>query len=264
MKPLKADALSRFGFNFNKGSVHTARTIMLEDLKLLLLHVNTPDASKADYLKAIEDDNCLGKRSGETRKLTARHLVELYSLDLSVIIFRTLRYFWERDPEGQPLLALTCAYSRDTLLRMSAPLILQHTSGEIVSREALEAHIEKKFPDRFSKATLKSLAQNLNSTWTKSGHLTGKVKKVRSTARATPGSVSYALFLGYLSGVRGEELFRTEYTSLLDCPIDRSIELAEDASRRGWIVFKRVGNIMEILFPNHLTEKEREWMREQN
>lgn len=264
MKPLKADALSRFGFNFKKGGVHTARTIMLEDLKLLLSHVNTPDASKADYLKAIEDDNCLGKRSGETRKLTARHLVELYSLDPSVTIFRTLRYFWERDPEGQSLLALTCAYSRDALLRMSAPLILQHTSGEIVSREALEAHIEKKFPDRFSKATLKSLAQNLNSTWTKSGHLTGKVKKVRSTARATPGSVSYALFLGYLSGVRGEELFRTVYTSLLDCPINRSIELAEDASRRGWIVFKRVGNIMEILFPNHLTEQEWEWVREQN
>ncbi|MGA9188631.1 MAG: hypothetical protein WB014_08755 [Methanosarcina sp.] len=262
MDQLKINTLSRFGFYFKKGGVHTARTMMLEDLKLLLLYVNSPDASKKDYLKAIEEDNCLGKRSGRTRKLTAEHLVELYSLDSSITIFRAMRYLWGRDPSGQPLLALICAYSRDALLRTSAPFIMQYHEGEIVGRETLEVYIEKKFPDRFSKATLKSLAQNLNSTWTKSGHLIGRAKKVRSRASATPGSVSYALFLGYLTGVRGEELFRTEYACLLDCSIDRSIELAEEASRRGWIVFKRIGDVMEVLFPNLLTEQERKWIRE--
>jgi hypothetical protein len=174
-----------------------------------------------------------------------------------------MKYFWERDTDGQSLLALICAYSRDALLRMSAPFIMQYKEGEIVNRETLEVYIEKKFPDRFSKATLESLAQNLNSTWTKSGHLIGRAKKVRSRANATPGSVSYALFLGYLTGVRGEELFRTEYACLLDCSIDRSIKLAEEASLRGWIVFKRIGDVMEVLFPNLLTEQEREWIREQ-
>ncbi|MDD3247491.1 MAG: hypothetical protein PHF18_11680 [Methanosarcina sp.] len=260
----KISTLSRFGFRFEKGGVHTSRTMMLEDLKLLLSYVSSPSASKIDYIKAIEEDNCLSKRSGKTRKLTGQHLVELYSLDSSITIFRALRYFWERDTDGQPLLALICAYSRDALLRMSAPFIMQHKEGETVNRETLEVYIEKKFPDRFSKATLKSLAQNLNSTWTKSGHLIGKAKKVRSRASATPGSVSYALFLGYLTGVRGEELFRTEYACLLDCSINRSIELAEEASRRGWIVFKRIGDVMEVLFPNLLTEQEREWIREQN
>ena len=63
---------------------------------------------------------------------------------------------------------------------------------------------------------------------------------MRSRAMATPGSVSYALFLGYLIGVRGEALFRTEYFAhLLDCSLDQAIELAEEASRRGWIVFKQ-------------------------
>ena len=264
MDQLKINTLSRFGFRFKKGGVHTARTMMLEDLKLLLSYVNSPDASKTDYLRAIEEDNCLGKRSGRTKKLTAEHLVELYSLDPSITIFRTMKYFWERDTDGQPLLALICAYSRDALLRMSALFIMQYKEGEIVNRETLEVYIEKKFPDRFSKAPLKSLAQTLNSTWPKSGHLIGRAKKVRSRANATPGSVSYALFLGYLTGVRGEELFRTEYACLLDCSIDRSIELAEEASRRGWIVFKRIGDVMEVLFPNLLTEQEREWIREQN
>jgi hypothetical protein len=76
--------------------------------------------------------------------------------------------------------------------------------------------------------------------------------------------VSYALFLGHLCGVRGEALFSTEFARLLDCSSGRSVELAEEASRRGWIVFKRVGKVMEVQFPNLLTTQEREWIHEQN
>ena len=81
---------------------------------------------------------------------------------------------------------------------------------------------------------------------------------------ATAGSVSYALFLGYLVWVRGEALFTTEYARLLDCSTARSVELAEEASRRGWIVFKRIGKVMEVQFPNLLNAKEVEWIHEQN
>ena len=264
MKHSNNNILSRFGFRFDNGSAHTARTMMLEDLQLLLSYVNHLDSSKNDYLKAIKEDNCLGKRSGKTRILTSRYLVYLYSLDSSTTIFRALRYFWERDIDGRPLVALLCSYSRDSILRLSEPFIVQLTEGEIITREALEEYIDEKEPDRFSKATLKSTAQNLNSTWTKSGHLIGKVKKVRSRAIATPGSVSYALFLGYLTGIRGESLFTTEYTCLLDSSKARLIELAEDASRRGWIVFKHIGNVMEVQFPNLLTAQEKEWIHEQN
>ena len=264
MKHSNNNILSRFGFRFDNGSAHTARTMMLEDLQLLLSYVNHPDSSKNDYLKAIKEDNCLGKRSGKNRIITNRHLVYLYSLDPTMTIFRALRYFWERDIDGQPLMALLCSYSRDSVLRLSEPFIVQLTEGETTTREALEEYIDEKEPDRFSKATLKSTAQNLNSTWTKSGHLIGKVKKVRSRAIATPGSVSYALFLGYLTGIRGESLFTTEYTCLLNSSKASLIKLAEDASRRGWIVFKRIGNVMEVQFPNLLTAQEKEWIHEQN
>lgn len=264
MRKAKINNLSRFGFRFGKGSTHTARTMMLEDLQLLLAHVSQPDTNKKDYFQAVVDENCLGKRSVKTRRLTIGHLIELYSLDTSVTIFRALRYFWTRDPEGQPLLALLCAYARDDLLRISAPFIQQFSENDIVSREAMEMHIEEKFPNRFSKATLISTAQNLNSTWTKSGHLIGRAKKIRAKASATPGSVGYALFLGYLTGARGEQLFNTVYTLLLDCTPAHAIELAEDASRRGWITFKRVGDVMEVLFPNLLSKEEKEWIYEQN
>src|ERR1019366_3966222 len=100
--------------------------------------------------------------------------------------------------------------------------------GEIVDREALEDFIDAQEPGRFSNATLKSTARNINSSWTQSGHLTGRIRKVRTRAVATPGTVSLALLLGYVSGLRGESLFKSEFTRMLDCSFDKTIELAED------------------------------------
>lgn len=262
MTDIKKNNMSRFGFSFEKGGAHTARTMMLGELSTLLSYVNNQKTDKDEYLKAIEEDNCLGKRSGGTRKITSRHLINLYSLDPSTTIFRSLLYFWQKDINGQPLLALLCAYARDPILRMSAPFILQFVEGAIVNREALEEFIDKKEPGRFSKATLKSTAQNISSTWTKSGHLIGRVKKTRSRAKATTGSTSYALFLGYLQGARGGSLFESAYAKLLDCTKERVIELAAESSRRGWINFKRVGDVMEGLFPNLLTAQEIDWIHE--
>ena len=237
---------------------------MLNELQLLLSFVDDPDSEKSYYVQAIEEKNCLGKRSVRTRQLTARHLTALYALDPDITLFRILRFFWNRDIDGQPLLALLCAYARDSILRSSAAFIQSYSFGEIVTREALEEFIDNQEPGRFSNATLKSTAQNINSTWTKSGHLQGRVKKIRSQPKATPGSVSYALLLGYLNGIRGESIFKTEYARLLDCSFERSIELAAEASGKGWIVLKRLGSVIEVLFPNLLSDQEMEWVREQS
>lgn len=260
----KINSLSRFGFSFERGGAHSSRTIMLDELGKLLSHVRSSEASKADYLHAITEENCLGKRSGKTRMLTYRHLVDLYSLDPSRTLFRSLLFFWNRDVEGQPLLALLCAYARDSVLRSAAPFVLCFQEGATVFRESLEEQIDNQAPGRFSKATLKSTAQNINSTLTKSGYLSGKVRKIRSHATPTPGAVAYALFLGYLTGIRGEALLKSEFANLLDCTFEKAIELAEDASRRGWIIFKRVGDVIEVLFPNLINKDEMEWIREQS
>ena len=256
--------LERFGFSHEHGSTHMARTMMLNELSSLLDYVSVPSSASDIYAHAIKEDNCLGKRSGRTRSLSMRHLRALYALDPNKTVFRSLRYFWQRDPVGRPMLACLCAYVRDPLLRTSAPFVLKLTDGQSFSRKALEDYLEKQFPGRFSEATLKSTAQNLASTWTQSGHLAGRVKKSRSRVTATAGSVAYALFLGFLTGARGETLFETDYTKLLGCSFEIAVELAESASRKGWIVFKRVGNVVEVLFPTLLTEQETEWIREQN
>ena len=268
MKPVmsiteKNKQLTRFGFSFERSGAHASRTMMLEELRTLLLHINRAEAEKADYLRAINDENCLGKRSGKTRMLTCRYLVALYSLDPSSLLFRVLLFFWNRDTGGQPLLALLCTYARDSIFRSCAPFVLEFPEGETITRESLEEFIDAIEPGRFSKATLKSTAQNINSTWTKSGHLVGRAKKVRVRAAPTAGGVSYALLQGFLIGVRGRFLFSTEYTRLLDCSFEKMVALAEEASRKGWIVFKRVGDVIEVLFPNLINEQEMGWLREQ-
>lgn len=256
--------LAQFGFSYERGGVHTARTMMLAELRALLSFVDAADPAKADYKEAVQDANCLGKRSGKTRTLTFRHLADLYALDPSLLVFRALRFFWQRDVDGQPLLAALCASSRDPILRATAPFVLGFQEGATVTREAMEEFIDAQEPGRFSKATLKSTAQNINSSWTQSGHLEGRARKVRARAVATPGSVSLALLLGYVIGLRGESLFKSDYTRMLDCSFKRTIELAEDASRRGWISLKRVGQVIEVLFPNLITAQEMERLREQN
>lgn len=256
--------LERLGFSYERGGVHTARTMMLAELRALLSFVDAADAARADYLDAIQTANCLGKRSGKTRTLTFWHLANLYALDPSLLVFRALRFFWQRDVDGQPLLAALCAYSRDPLLRATAPFVLGFHDGTTVTREAMQEFIDAQEPGRFSKATLKSAAQNINSSWTQSGHLSGRVRKVRARAVATPGTVSLALLLGYVSGLRGKSLFESDFTRILDSSFEKTIELAEDASRRGWISLKRVGQVVEVLFPNLITAQEMEWLREQN
>lgn len=256
--------LERLGFSYERGGVHTARTMMLAELRTLLSFVDQADAARADYLDAIQTANCLGKRSGKTRTLTFRHLADLYALDPNLMVFRALRFFWHRDVDGQPLLAALCSYSRDPIFRATAPFILGFQEGATVAREGMEEFIEGQEPGRFSKATLKSTAQNINSSWTQSGHLAGRIRKVRARVVPTPATASFALLLGYVSGLRGESLLKSDFTRMLDCSFEKTIELAEDASRRGWISLKRVGQVVEVLFPNLITAQEMEWLREQN
>jgi hypothetical protein len=264
MRSHNSNPLTRFGFTFGKGGAHTARTYMLEDLEQLLQYFKGPQSSQSVYINAIEEENCLGKRSKRTRNITSRHLIELYSLDPHIALFRNLLYLWERDPDSHSLLALLCSYVRDALFRDSAPFILSLPVDDKITRDVLEQFIEKKYPGRFSPVTLRSVTQNINGIWTKSGHLQGKTKKVRTLVKVTPGSLAYALFLGYITGIRGQLLFSTEYIRLLDCSIEQAISLAESASKKGWIVYKRIGDIMEVQFPNFFTKEEQGWIYEQN
>ena len=145
----KNNYLSALGFNMGLGGAHISRTMMLEELSILLAHTSRIDAEKKEYLHAIIAENCLGKRSAKTRTLTGRYLVDLYSLDYKNILFRSLLYFWNRDTASRPLLALLCAYARDPVLRVTAHHILNISEGTVLARDSLEEFIDAQKPGRF-------------------------------------------------------------------------------------------------------------------
>lgn len=252
--------LQIYGFSGETGGAHASRTIMVDELQRLFEVVQDPFAERDQYRMAIIEQNALGKRSAKTRLLTYRHLSDLYGLDSSLSVFRGLRFFWEREVDGQALLALQCAYARDALLRSSSPFILSTPEGTTISRESMETHIETVFPSRFSAATLKSTAQNLNSSWTKAGHLSGRAVKIRRRTDPTPGNAAYAVFLGHLAGLRGLSLFGSPYAKLLDCSAERSLELAQQAAQKGWISVNHIGDVFEVSFPSLQKHTDREWL----
>ncbi|HQN09731.1 MAG TPA: hypothetical protein PK569_19375, partial [Thermoanaerobaculia bacterium] len=116
-------------------------------------------------------------------------------------------------------------------------------------------------PGRFSPKTIRSVAQATSSTWTQSGHFTGRAKKVRSRPRVTREAVAYALFLGYLCGLRGPALFTSFWASLLDRRPEEALTLAEEASAAGLLSLKQAGPVVDVQFPGWLTHEEEALLR---
>jgi hypothetical protein len=251
----KLDALQALGFRFGLNGPHAARTMMLDDLRVLMAH--TPaHATRADYVSAVVDDNVLGKPTRKARELALRHMVTLYSLDPANPIFRALRRLWPSDKDAQPRLALAVALARDPLLRGTQSFILGQALGAPVQRMAVEAFLDASHPERFSPASLKSFAQNVAGTWTAAGFLHGRVRKTRVVAPLHPESIALLLFLGYLEGRTGQRLFSSEWTNLLGRSLDELEVFANSASHRGLLVFMNAGGVKEVRFPGYLTPEE--------
>ncbi|MEJ7711067.1 MAG: hypothetical protein WKF84_14680 [Pyrinomonadaceae bacterium] len=252
-----------FGFHNGKRGVLTSRTMMLDDLSMLLAY--GPSAvRKQEFWAAIVDRNALGKKAYSTRKKSAARLIELYGLDQSVTLFRVLQILWRIDPLGQPLLAILCACARDPLLRITAKPVLQARQGEEITKEQLEDAVRSNTEDRFNPATLNQVARNAASSWTQSGHLVGRNIKKRSKPQVTVTNVTYALLLGYLCGMRGQSLFQSFWISLLDAQEHVLQQMAREASLRGWLTYRGIGDAVEVSFYGMLTSREREVLSEQN
>jgi hypothetical protein len=129
--------MGNFGFLFGKGGPHAARTMMFDDLSVVLDRVDCDNATSTAFKHVIIEDNCLSKKSGKTRLLTHRHLTELYGLDNSVPIFRVMLSLWRKEEEGRELLAVLCALSRDALLRKSYEWIRGTDFGNVLSRKTI-------------------------------------------------------------------------------------------------------------------------------
>lgn len=255
------ESLTKLGYRLGRGGVHAARTMMLDELTRLFDNT-TPETTRDGYRADVVGLNVLGKPTQKSRVLTFGHLVELYGLDPAIPVFRVFRHLWALDEQARPVLALMLALVRDPILRLSESFMLAKEVGETVSREDVEALITAAEPDRFSPATLKSVAQNINGSWTQAGYLNGRVRKLRSLPVVTPTNMTFALFLGHLEGLSGQRLFASRWTTLLGGSPSELETLANSASYRGQIVFLNAGGVKEVRFPGFLTADEEQLLNE--
>lgn len=243
------------GFRWGQKGTHTSRTIMLNELRSVL--GNCPaDATRDEYISAIHEDNCLGKRTEATRRLSSQRLSELYALDPEVPLFRVMRRCWYADRNGQAVLALLLALGRDPLLRISAPPVLRMRPGEELARQQMTDALDRAVGSRLSESTLDKVVRNAASSWTQSGHLKGRGRKVRQSVMPTPATTAYALLLGYLAGTRGAALFESLWARVLDAPAGELMDLAMDAKRLGFLDMSQAGGIIDVSFSRLLSEDE--------
>ena len=256
LENVKRAALIWSGFYFGGLTRHSSRNMSFDDLELLLAEAGRPETSKSEYRDEVIERNVLGKRTLATRRYLYRHLQGLYGLDPNIVLFRSMLHFWNRDVEGRPLLAFLCAYARDPALRLMTGRVLPLSPGEGFDQEAVQRILNASEFGRFNPGTLAFTAKNVSHSLARAGLLIGCYDKKRSKPVATAGSLSYALLLGYLGGERGKSLFETEYVKLMDLPFHEAVNLAMEASWKGWIVFKMIGDVIEVLFPEHVSADE--------
>jgi hypothetical protein len=236
-----------YGFKDGVGGVHDSRTMMLAELQRLL-EVCPQNTTPDQYRTAVVEDNALLKGSLEARRGAFRRLRELYGLNPEVLLFHALRDLWNVESEVQPLIGLLCAVARDPVFRETADLIIETPPEQTVTSQMLAEAVSRAFQDRYSPGILAKIGRNAASSWTQSGHLLGRSHKVRSRVAPHPGSVAYALLLGYLCGERGEALFGTPWAQLLDAPVHELRQQAILAGQMGWIDYRSGGGVTDIGF----------------
>lgn len=233
------------GFRVGNKGTHSSRTLMLTELEAVLSA--TPDnADRAEYATTIIADNCLGKPTTSTRRLSNQRLSELYALDPSSAVFRVLRKLWSVDTAAHPLLAMLAALARDPLFMASASPVLSLPVGTELQRTAVRDALRAVVGERMNDAVLDKVVRNVASSWTQTGHLQGRTFKIRQCVQAQPASLAFALYLGQVAGFRGEELLTSGWVAALDCTASSARALAFEAKRIGLIDFRSAEDVIEF------------------
>jgi len=218
---------------------------MFEEVSALLQATNA-DADRKNYAQAIIEMNCLAKPTAASRRLTNQRIGELYALDPGVPVFRIFRRLWDLDSTGRRLLAIQCALARDPLLAATAPYIIGLPPGTEFAREPMAAVLRESVGERINESVLNKIVRNAASSWTQSGHLSGRTFKKRQRVEATPATVAFGLYLGQAAGFCGADLFSSAWIALLDCSPPAARQLALEAKRSGLIDLRMAGEVVEI------------------
>ena len=233
------------GFRFGSVGTHSSRTLMLSDLASVFDR-STSETDREGYKRCVIEDNCLGKPTSSTRRLSFQRLSELYSFDPRVSIFRLLRRLWTLDAGSQPHLAMLVALARDPLLRASMPAVVNLKVGEEFRRAEAEGALRTVTDGRLNDNILAKVVRNCASSWAQSGHLKGRTFKVRQRIRPHYVGVSMALAISYVAGFRGESLFNSPWMQVLDIEPAVARSLTLEAKRAGLLDVRVSDKIVDL------------------
>jgi hypothetical protein len=224
--------------------------MMLAELR----HVLETEAQPTnDRLRSLVlDQNVLQKRTGSARRLSLRHLEELYGLGALQPISRAMIALWPRAGEGHPMLALLGALAREVLLRKSAKIVLAAPAGAHVHAADLAQSFEERHSGHYTAKMLAKISRNCASSWTQSGHLKGRVRKVRSRPEVSPAAAAYAALLGSLAGFGAPALLASPWFAVLDRSEAEVLALLRKAEGEGLLRLRAGGDVVEIEVRRHM------------
>ena len=242
---MPTDELKAWGFRLGQRGAHTSRTMMYDDLALLLAIPGEPPLH--EYKHAIREENWLHKATANARKVAYQRLRELYSLDGETVLFGAMRKAWRHVEAQQKQLALSLALARDPLLRATARVVHATPIGEELDKDALAEAVGAFMACKINERSVGNTTRNIAATWTQAGYLVGRKRKVRARTEATAASFAFALLLGYAAGYRHRALLSSPWVRVLDVADPGSAELlADEAKRLGYIDLKKCGDLVEV------------------
>lgn len=199
--------------------------------------------------------NVISKATQSGLTKTSRYLKSLYDLDASQPQFMAFKHFWsianERD---KPILAIIYAIGNDYQLKNSIPVINNTEIGKKVTVESIESHVENLYPQKYSANTRRSMAQNIASSWKQAGFITGKVRNIRTQPEINYLVLTFALFMAYLSGMRGDFILKSDWVKALSLDERTIRSLSIEAAKRDLLQYQYAGNITSITFKNLLNK----------
>lgn len=230
-------------------SAITSHSIGIPEL-VRLFDIVPIDARLEDYEQVAVADNALGLATETGRRWRFATLRRLYLFRRDSLLFRALRELWAVDIAGRPLLAALCAMATDTVFRASAKVIVSTAPRDEVTVNDFAETIEAAYPGAYAASTLKKASSNAYASWQQSGHLVQaeRGRKRRQLVTCRPACVAYALLIGRLQNAKGDALFETAWTHVLDQPRSQLYELAFAASQRGMVEYRNAGGIVEVGF----------------
>lgn len=221
---------------------------MLKELNLLVDAFFGEVITLVRAREAVVVNNVLVKKTQRTRQVTFKYLQRLYGLDeqnpQGLLFFQLFRT--RTAAQGQ--LAALQVLSVDRLFRATLSTLLNCEENQPVKAVMLVASVQATGAD-YRPTTLKSCTENLLSSWSQAGWLSAGTQKRRIKVTPLPESVAFALYLGHQEGLRGLSLLDSPYIQAFGASHDTVDELAYQASKLGYLSYRRIADVLEIQFP---------------